>query len=415
MRRYVWMWFAGGAIFFHGGFAMAQNSLDTLLQELTDAKQQHQDVTAQVLSNFFSQIDPAMDSPDTAIALYVQARSAQPNFVPPDIDQTNESPLLDSLLACGIPPTPVATQHEEESLTEKEARLAIDQANLARLAAVLQLHCGLMHYAALFVVKPDQKGLQNDWVAWLTSAAQIYPQTSVPAVPADQNPKPSKKKKGDEDGPAVLIRPPPFDPAGMKGKALRDSVISKFLGFKAWPDTGLNAGNASGSSFDSKDPGGWSVKDLPKLYRTNVLEPLRASPTTATLAAWDAYIAMANADEKDNDQWNQVDYPPLQFDRACDDYAIAPDTEKLEGLVNLIKANPTNPHADEWITRVHQLLTDYRAQHGGNAPDAQNPATPAPSVPAANPNVSVTTEQQGDATIITTHTNSAPTNAQPGQ
>jgi len=400
MRRRGFGWIACGAFLFQGGIAVAQNTLETLQQELDEAKQQHQDVTTQVLSNFFGQIDPAMASPDAAVALYVQVRSAQPDFTPPDAKQDNESTLLASLLACGIPPTPVVTEHEEESETEKEARVAIDQANLARLGAVLQLHCGLMHYAALFVVKPDQKDLQNDWVAWLTSAAQIYPQTSVPAVPADQNPEPHKKKRDGEDGPHVITRPPPFDPADMKGKAMRDSLISKFLGFNSWA---------------AKDQGGWAVHDLPKLFRTNVLEPLRASPTAATLAAWDTYIAMVNADEKDNDKWNQVDYPPLQFDRACDDYAIAPSTEKLEGLVNLIKANPTYPQVDDWINRVHQLLDDYRTSHGGNAPVTQNPATApasAPSTPATNSNVIVTTQQQGDATIIITHTNSAPANPQ---
>jgi hypothetical protein len=395
MRRRVFGWIACGAFLFQSGIAVAQNTLETLQQELDEAKQQHQDVTSQVLSNFFNQIDPAMGSPDAALALYVQVCSAQPDFVPPDTRQTNESPLLASLLACGIPPTPVMTEHEEESATEKEARLAIDQANLARFGAVLQLHCGLMHYAALFVVKPDQKDLQNDWVAWLTSAAQIYPQTSVPAVSSDQNPEPRKKKR-DWDG---ITRPPPFDPADMKGKAMRDSLISKFLGFNSWAD---------------KDQGGWAVQDLPRLFRANVLEPLRVSPTAATLAAWDAYIAMANVDEKDNDKWNQVDYPPLQFDRACDDYIVAPSPEKLEGLVDLIKANPTYPQVDDWINRVHQLLDDYRTHHGGNAPVAQNPASaPAPSTPATNSNVIVTTQQQGDATIIITHTNSAPANPQP--
>jgi len=34
----------------------------------------------------------------------------------------------------------------------------------------------------------DQKGLQGEWVAWLQSAARIYPQLVVPAVSADQAP-----------------------------------------------------------------------------------------------------------------------------------------------------------------------------------------------------------------------------------
>ena len=377
---------------------MAQNSLDALEQELNEAKQQHQDVTTQTMASFFSQINAAMGSPDAAVTLYVQVRSAQPDFIPPDAEQNNESPLLDSLLRCGITPTPVITEHEEETAREKEARLAVDQANLARLGAVLQLHCGLMHYAALFVLKPDQKGVQNDWVAWLKTASSIYLQTSVPAVPVDQIPAPVPHKKKKNDGAPAGPRPQPFNPEDLKGKTMHDSLISKFLGFRGWGDN---------------EQGGWAVRDLPKLYRTNVLEPLRASPTAATLAAWDAYIGMANADEKDNDKWNQVVYPPLQFDRACDDYVIAPSTEKLEGLVKIIKANPTYPQVDDWISRVKQLMEDYRARHGGKPATAQNPAA-VPSTPTGNPNVLVTTEQQGDMTIITTHTNSAPvTNAPP--
>jgi hypothetical protein len=364
-------WIAWGAFLFQGGFAVAQNSLDTLDQELKEARQLHQEVTAQALSNFFSQIDAAMASPDAAVALYQQAGGALPD------------------------PAPVVTAYTNETPSEKEARLAVDQANLSRLGAVLQLHCGLMHYAALFVVKPDQKGLQNEWVAWLKSAAQIYPQLAVPSGNSDQAPQPHKRKRDAEGGAPGAPRPPPFNPADMKGKAMRESIIGRFLGFKGWAD---------------KEQGGWSVRDLPRLYRANVLEPLRASPTTATLAAWDTYITMMNADENDNDRWNHVVYPPLQFDRACDDYAVAPGTEKLEDLVGLIKANPTYPQVDDWIARVHQMLDDYRGRHGGAPAAAQTPAT-APS-PAGNPNVTVTTVQQGDATIITTRTNSAPVNPQ---
>jgi hypothetical protein len=375
MRRYGLGWVAWGAFLFQGGFAVAQNSLDVLEQELNEAKQQRQDVATQTLSNFFSQVDAAMGSPDAAVALYQQAGGVLPD------------------------PAPVVTEHTDETATEKAARVALDQANLSRFGAVLQLHCGLMHYAALLVVKPDQAGLQTEWLAWLQKAAQIYPLLSAPAANTEEKPVQYKKKKDkdkEDNAPAPTL-PPPFYPEELKGKNMRDSIISKFLGFKSWAD---------------KEQGGWSVRDLPRLYRANVLEPLRASPTPATLAAWDTYIAMANADEKDNDRWNQVVYPPLQFDRDCDDYAIAPGTEKLEGLVNLIKANPTYPQVEDWIARVHQLMDDYRAHHGGNPTTAQNPAS-SPSAPATDPNVTVTSSKQGDMTIVT-HTNSAPvTNAPP--
>ncbi|MCE0523375.1 MAG: hypothetical protein LV480_10750 [Methylacidiphilales bacterium] len=374
MRRQVLGWIAWSGFLFQGGFAVAQNSIDTLQEELNEATQQHKEVTSQVLSNFFSQLDSAMAGPDAAIALYQQAGGALPD------------------------PMPVVTQYENETETEKETRQAQDQANLSKLGGILEIHCGLMHYAALFVVKPDQKGLKDEWVAWLQQAAQLYPQLAPPAPSAapaspgnDQNSNQHKKKRDAGNAAPAAKAPAPYYPLDMKTKAVSDSIISKFLGFNAW---------------DDKEQGKWSVQDLPMLYRTNVLDPLRTPPTAATLAAWDTYIAMENADEPDTNTWTQVDYPPLQFERACDDYTVSPSTEKLEGLVNLIKAYPTYPKLNDWITRVKRLINDYSVQHGGKSTEAENPA-PAPA-PSGNPNVSVTTVQKGDMTVITTHTNSAP-------
>ena len=357
-----------GFLFFLSGPARAQSSLDTLIQELNEAKQLHQDTSAQALSNFFAQVDAAMASPDAAVQLYQQAGGVMPD------------------------PTPVTTQYATESASEKDARLALDRANQLALGTVLQLHCGVMHFAAMFIVKPDQKGLKDDWAAWLQKAAQAYPQLALPP-PSPPEPKPDPnspphKKKHDEP------QAHPFDPADLMAKTMKDSVISKFLDFKLWGD---------------KEQGTWAVKGLPQFYRTNVLDPMRTKPTAATLAAWDVYIAMANADERDSNRWQEVDYPPLQFERSCDDYAITPSTEKLEALVNLIKANPTFPQVDDWIARVHQMMDDYGASHGGKSTVAQNPIAPGFTPPATS-NVVVTTQQQGDATIVTTHTNSPPVN-----
>jgi len=373
MRRYGRYWIALGAFALLAGFAKAQSSLDALDEELKEASQQHQDLTSQLMTNFFGQLSAAMNSPDAAIALYQQAGGDLP------------------------PPSPVETEHINETETEKEAREARDKANLDRLGLVLQLHCGVMNFAALFIVNPKQKGLQDDWVAWLQKAAQMYPQLVVPATtdnPAAPQQQTERKRRygGGGGGPAPTETRRPFNPEELKQKAMVDSIISKYLGFKSWQD---------------KEQGTWAVKDLPKLYRTNVLDPLRTTPTAATLAAWDAYIAMASSDEKDDDQWNQIDYPPLQFGRACDDYVIQPGTDKLEGLVSLIKANPTFPGVDDWIAKVHQFMSDYRASHGGTPVAMQN-TTPTP--PPTDPNVSITTQQQGDATIIITHTNSPPAN-----
>ncbi len=103
------------------------------------------------------------------------------------------------------------------------------------------------------------------------------------------------------------------------------------------------------------------------------------------------------------DRWNQVDYPPLAFGRACDDYTIEPSSEKLEGLIKLASSYPTYPSVKDWYTQIQTLLDDYTKKHGSPPPTQQ--ATTA--APATNSNVVVTEVQQGDATIITTHTNSA--------
>jgi hypothetical protein len=360
---------ASGIFILQASSLFAQDSLRIIEEELKDAKDTHDQATTQALTNFFGQLDAAMASPDAAVALYQQAGGTMPD------------------------PTPVTSQHEDETPTEKDKRVAQDQANATKLGVALELHCGLMHYAALFIVKPDQKGLQDDWVAWLQRAAPLYPQLAVPMGSDDSAPAsaPHKRKRdGDSGGGGGNGTPPPkpYNPTDVKTKTLKDSVISKFLDFKNW---------------DDKDQGKWTVSNLPALYRTNVLEPLRANPTDATLAAWDTYIAMANADEPDNDKWNSVDYPPLQFDRACDAYTVSPDTEKLEGLVNLIKANPTYPQVDEWISRVHGFMEGYKAKH-----EPQPVVQATPSATPTDPNVTVTTVKQGDMTIVTTRTNAAP-------
>lgn len=359
-----------------GHAALAQSSIDALEQELKEVQQQQQDTSAQNLAAFFQQVDAAMASPDAAVTLYQAAGGTLPD------------------------PTPVTTQHESESASEKEARLAQDQANATAVGAVLQVHCGLLHYAALFITSPQQKGLQDDFNAWLQRVAPGYPQLNMPAPPAAA---PDASGGGDEpgrhhhrfDGPHSS-----FNLGDLKGRAMRDSMIAKYLGFKAWGD---------------KEQGGWAVKDLPRLYRADILEPLRTTPNPATLTAWDTYIAMAQSDQPDTDHWTSIDAPPLQFDRACDDYAISPDVDKLEVLLQIIHANLTHPQAPDWIAREKQLLDDYRAKHGGAPVVAQNAAAPAPapSGPSGattnvNSNVSVTTEQQGDATIVTTHTNAPP-------
>lgn len=234
-------------------------------------------------------------------------------------------------------PAEVKTRYEHETPTEKAARLKQDQANMTSFAAMLQLHCGMMRIAAQEVTKPDAPHLHEDWVAWLKNAAQIYPQLTG----ADE----------------------------VRAMPMKDSPISTYLDFHGWGD---------------KEQGGWTVRDLPKFYRANVLEPLRNPMVAEALPDWDVYIALCNANEADNDRWNNDELPALQFEKACDDFALAPGTEKLQTLVDLIKAHPNHAKVDDWIARVHAMLAAYKAQREGapttnGAPAAEATPTPAPA------------------------------------
>jgi hypothetical protein len=363
-----------------GAVARAQSTIDALDQELKEVQQQHEDATAQTLSGFFSQVDPAMASPDAAVTLWQQAGGGMPA------------------------PTPVTTEYETESASEREAREEKDKANNETLGTLLQVHCGLLHYGAIFLIDPSRKGLQDDFNGWLQKAAQAYPQLSAaaapppPPAPASQTGDGGKHHRHTLDtGSTGTTTVPPVKLGDVVSLKLHDSLITKFLNFNIWKD---------------KDQGNWSVKMIPQLFKNNILDPSRATPVVATLANWDIYIAMQQADEPDTDKWASNDYPPLQFERAYDDFSITPGVEKLEILVQIIHANPTHPNADDWLKRTKVLLDAYRAGHGGGGAPAvvQNNAPP-PAV--TNSNVTVTTEQQGDAQIITTHTNNAPAKPTP--
>ncbi len=338
-------WVGGAWLFAMGLCAQAQNAVDMLDRDLNEVKQQHQEASAQTMTDFLNQLATAMGSPDAALNLFQSSGGSMPK------------------------PTPVQSKYDHETPHEKEARIQQDAAQTVNLALVAQLHCGLMRFAARFVTTPDEKGLHDEWIAWLKTAPQIYLTIKDDGIPQVKE---------------------------LRNKPVHDSPISGALGFHNWGD---------------KPQANWTVKELPKLYQTEVLDPLRATPSADTLAAWDVYIAMKNLDQPDTDKWNQVDYPDLAFQRACDDYAITPSTEKLQVLVELIKANRNHPKVDDMIARTHDLLQDYRTRHPGTSPVAQTSDTSTNNAPASN--VTVTATKEGDMTVVTTHTNAPPTNPAP--
>jgi hypothetical protein len=299
--------------------ATAQTSLDVIIQDLKEVKQQHDQAASQAMTVFLTSLDAASQSGAQSLDLYKRAGGALPDL------------------------SPVHHHYEYETPTEKEAREAIDAQNYAAAAVVVQVHCGLMRYAALLTLKPAPPGIQDQWIEWLKTISQVYPQLA-----------------GDR---------------ALKNVAMRDSVISTYLQFHGW-------GNS--------EQGGWAVRDIPRLYRDLVLEPLRHPPGPGTLDAWDAYTNMVQGDEPDHDKWTSSDEPPIDFDRGADDFAIEPTLDKLATLDAIIKANPTSDHLNDWIARLTAMITVYQ-QGGANHSQvpAATPGTPtsaaAGPIPAATP------------------------------
>lgn len=327
-----------------GKSACAQSSLEMLQKDLDQIRQEHQDATTKNLQYFFTSLQTAEGAPEAADKLYVAAGGKPPGMAK------------------------VITEHEHETPSEESARTAVDKASLSAFDGAIQLQCGLMRFGALFITQPKLANLPEEWVAWLKDAGQMYPQVAamvadprLAAPPdADVNPRDGHGKKGrPEIPPGVDVS------AAIRNMPLHDSPISSFLGFHGW---------------EGKDQGNWRVADIPRLYRENVLDPLRKTPTAATLAAWDIYIAMMNADQPNADQWNDIDYPALQFEKECDDFAGTPNTEKLEALVNFIKAHPDHPKFDDWIDRVHDMIKGYHDQRTAAAAPA-----PASTLPPIQP------------------------------
>jgi hypothetical protein len=299
----------------------AQTSIQVLEQDLQDVKQKHDDANSQLVTTFLSTLDSASQSPSTALELYKSAGGSLPDL------------------------SPVRKYYEYETPSEKAVRDAQDATTFAAAAVVIQVHCGLMHYAALLTINPKAPGLQENWLNWLRTAGQMYPQLQGKRA--------------------------------LKDVAMRDSVISSYLGFRGWGD---------------KDPGKWALHDLPQLYHDLILEPARHPPTAATLDLWDTYIAMRQADQPDHDKWAQEDEPPLDFDRGSDDFATQPSMEKLSTLIAIIKANPSHSQLDDWIARMKTMIRSYQggavAPATGQLPGA-TPGTPsseaAGTLPAATP------------------------------
>jgi hypothetical protein len=298
-----------------GTGARAQTSLEVIQEDLRQAKQSHENANSQLMTTFLTGLQDAAQSPEAALDLYQKAGGTPPSA------------------------TPVKTRYNYETPTEREKREAADAQNAQTFGGVVQLHCGLMRYAALLSIDSKKEDVQAQWLAWLKSVAPVYPR--LPST------------------------------SEFKTTTMKSSIIGSYLGFDGW-------GNS--------EYGKWAVSDLPRLYHDLILQPLRTQPTPETLDAWDAYIAMEQADEVDQNKWTQEDEPALAFERASDDFAIEPTMDKLTILDAIIKGNPSNDHLDDWITRMQAMIATYRqGRTHHSALPAATPGTPSSDATGAVP------------------------------
>ena len=321
--------------------ARAQTSLDVIQEDLQAAKLQHDQANSQIMTSLLTALQGASQSAAVALDLYQKAGGSLPDAAP------------------------VKNHYEYETPTEKEQRQAIDSQNYQTVAIVIQVHCGLMRNAALLTVSPDKPDVQAQWIVWLKSIAPAYPQLAGRRA--------------------------------LKEVAMRDSVVSSYLGFHGWGDG---------------KPGSWTVSDLPKLYHDLVLQPLRQTPTQDTLDAWDTYIAMRQADQTDHDKWTQEDEPELAFDRGSDDFTLQPTMDKLATLDAIIKGNPTSDHLDEWLKRMQEMIAAYR--QGGASHSAlpgATPGTPSSDASGATPVATPGTAPDTTTTPLPGATPGAPSSA----
>lgn len=398
------------ALCFQGIPVLAETPADVLEKDLLQVKQEHDSANSAAVQGIIKQLEDAAGSPDAAFALYQQAGGLTPVVRIPRTQNPNQN------------------QGEPETDAERDARQAKEQEASdeakARLAATVQAHCQVMMYAVLLVADPNQKGLHDNWITWLKTTGPVYPQLQAtgdlrgrrdPAAANGTGTGDStdstnsadstdtggggggggyNRRRGygqqQEQGQAVETEPI----GDWKAMSVSESIIGKYLGFHAW---------------EGKEQAIWSVASIPNFYKTDVLDPLRATPTADTLAAWDVYIAMKKADLTDADQWSQVDYPTLAFERGSDDYMMKPSMDKLQTLIGIIKGSPTHPKLDDMILRLHTMVEDYKSHHSGDDGGAPSVAPTTDGPAAAGPNVQVqeTTDDNG-MVVVVTHTNAPP-------
>lgn len=131
------------------------------------------------------------------------------------------------------------------------------------------------------------------------------------------------------------------------------------------------------------------------IMEKNVRGPLRDRKDPRLIATWDAQINLESklAQQQDADSYRRKRYPSLIIDRAEDLVLVGQKEKAIGEMITLIKGNPDNPAAMQWIQSARRMLG---ASGGTNAAPPAGEA-PLSSTPLPDSSEGVSTEGGGNS------------------
>jgi hypothetical protein len=286
------------------------SSLDALQRELDELKTKQKGLIDNAFSTFLTEMDKDAVDGEAALAFLDSAKET----IAQDKANAEKPPTPDDGSGSSIDQA-VQSQPTERKHHHSQNQNTTNQPDPMVAAA----HCGLVRFAALYILHPDTANLDTQWKTWLESAGENYP---------------SLKR---ED---PLFQTP-----------VSDSVIPKFYKM----------------DLSGKEQSDWKVAKLSDIYEKYILKPLGDANDPKVLAAWDTFAGMKKVDVDALTFSTDVE-PTLYFNKEVADYKLNPTVDKISKLYQLAEQNPAHKDFSKWLDTISGLIADMRARYGVPAP-----------------------------------------------
>ena len=278
--------------------------LDTLQSQINTLKKNQAQHRDKQFSHFIDDVTMAAASPEAAQTLIAQSIQ--------NLADAQAAALAAANPDGSAPPSPAPHRRKWEEQQNQNQSNTTDQAKLDAKGLMAQAHCGLLRFSALLAKTPDAPHLKEDWMAWLSSAAQNYPALGNDSL-------------GD--------------------KSMRDSPVTKSYEI----------------DYGDKEQGDWTIRKLPDLFESNVLKPLGEAKDPKVLDAWETYMNMIKFDEQsDLNKWNTITCPSLTFKKKVAAYKLRPDVMKLQDLYNFAQQLQNHPEFNSMLDQITTFLNQMK-------------------------------------------------------